>query len=335
MKHYRLNRPGSIDGLEVVEMPTPDPGPGQVLVRIRAASLNYRDYMTVVGLYAGPARSGLVPLSDGAGEVAALGAGATRFAIGDRVCPTFCPDWIAGPLTEAVTTRALGGTLDGVLADYVVVPEAALVAIPAHLSFEEAATLPCAAVTAWHSLVEVGGVKAGDTVLVQGTGGVSVFALQFAKVLGARVIGTSSSDAKLAKAKSLGLDEAINYRTTPEWQDVARALTGGVGVDHVVEVGGAGTLQRSIQAVRMGGSIGVIGVLTGKAEIDPTAILRRRVGLRGIYVGSRAMFEAMNRAIALHEIRPVVDRVFAFAEAKEAWRHMEGAGHFGKIVVRV
>lgn len=236
---------------------------------------------------------------------------------------------------EDVVAQALGGALDGVLSEYVVLPETALVHIPAHLSFEEAATLPCAAVTAWHSLIAFGHVTAGDTVLVQGTGGVSIFALQFAKLLGARVIGTSSSDDKLARARGFGLDETINYRSTPEWQEAVLALTDGVGVDHVVEVGGAGTLARSIQSTRMGGTIGIIGVLTGHNEIDPTAILRRRVGLQGISVGSRDMFEAMNRAIALHALRPVIDRVFAFDQALEAWRHLEGATHFGKIVIRL
>ncbi len=335
MRQIRIARPDAgIDGLDVVEVEKPAPGPGQVLVRMRAASLNYRDLMTVKGTYGGQPRRGLVPLSDGAGEVEAVGPGATLFKAGDRVCPIFCQSWLGGGLTAANTAAALGGTLDGVLSDYVVLHETGLVAIPDHLSFEEAATLPCAAVTAWHSLRHVGDVTAGDTVLVQGTGGVSVFALQFAKVMGARVIGTSSSDEKLERARGLGLDAAINYRTVPEWQDEVLRLTGGLGVDHVVEVGGAGTLARSIRAASVGGSIGIIGVLTGKSEIDPTAILFRRVGLRGVYVGSREMFEAMNRAIALHGMRPVVDSTFPFERARDAWRHLEGATHFGKIVIR-
>ncbi len=249
MRQIRIARPDAgIDGLDVVEVEKPAPGPGQVLVRMRAASLNYRDLMTVKGTYGGQPRRGLVPLSDGAGEVEAVGPGATLFKAGDRVCPIFCQSWLGGGLTAANTAAALGGTLDGVLSDYVVLHETGLVAIPDHLSFEEAATLPCAAVTAWHSLRHVGDVTAGDTVLVQGTGGVSVFALQFAKVMGARVIGTSSSDEKLERARGLGLDAAINYRTVPEWQDEVLRLTGGLGVDHVVEVGGAGTLARSIRA---------------------------------------------------------------------------------------
>ncbi len=335
MRQIRITRPDAgIDGLDVVEVEKPMPGPGQVLVRMRAASLNYRDLMTVKGTYGGPPRRGLVPLSDGAGEVEAVGPGTTLFKAGDRVCPIFCQSWLGGGLTEANTAGALGGTLDGVLSDSVVLHETGLVAIPEHLSFEEAATLPCAAVTAWHSLRHVGDVTAGDTVLVQGTGGVSIFALQFAAMMGARVIGTSSSDEKLERARGLGLDAAINYRTVPEWQDEVLRLTGGLGVDHVVEVGGAGTLARSIRAARVGGSIGIIGVLTGKSEIDPTAILFRRVGLRGVYVGSREMFEVMNRAIALHGMRPVLDSTFPFERARDAWRHLEGATHFGKIVIR-
>ena len=335
MKQYQLTRPGSIEGLTVVEGPKPTPGPGQALIRIKATSLNYRDLMTVTGTYAGPARAGMVPLSDGVGEVEAVGPGTSRVKPGDRVCPIFSPNWLGGALREGLVAQALGGAIDGVLSEYVVAPEAALVHVPDHLSFEEAATLPCAAVTAWHSVVEYGRVKAGDTVLTQGTGGVSVFALQFAKLLGARVIGTSSSDDKLRRARDLGLDEALNYRTDPEWQEAVLASTDGLGVDHVVEVGGAGTIGRSLQAVRMGGTIGVIGVLTGRAEIDPTLILRRRAGLQGISVGSREMFEAMNRAIGMHGLHPVIDRVFPFEQAPEAWRHLQGATHFGKIVIRV
>ena len=335
MKQYQLARPGSIDGLEVVDVPKPMAGPGQALIRIRAASLNYRDLLTVCGAYGGATRARLVPLSDGAGEIETVGPGTSLVGAGDRVCPIFSPSWIGGALREHLVTKALGGSLDGVLSEYVVVPESALVRIPDHLSFEEAATLPCAGLTAWHSLVACGRVTAGDVVLIQGTGGVSIFALQFAKLLGARVIGTSSSDDKLRRARDLGLDEAINYRTRLEWQEDVLSLTERRGVDHVVEVGGAGTLGRSLQAVRMGGTIGLIGVLTGRAEIDPTAILRRRVGLKGISVGSREMFEDMNRAIEQHAMRPVIDEVFRFDQTKEALHHLQGASHFGKIVIRL
>ncbi len=333
MRLHRIARPGGIEGLDVTEAPDPVPGRGQVLLGMRAWSLNYRDLMTVRGSYGPAVRPGLVPLSDGAGEVLAVGEGVTRVRPGDRVCPIFCQSWIGGRFREPHAASALGGAIDGVLAERVVLDAEGVVLLPPHLSFAEAATLPCAAVTAWHSLTAIGEVTAGDTVLVQGSGGVSVFALQFARMMGARVIATSSSDDKLERLRALGAAEGINYRTTPEWQDAVRGLTAGVGVDHVVEVGGAGTLGRSLQAVRMGGSIGVIGVLTGKAELDPTPILRRRVGLRGIFVGSREMFEAMLRAMALHGTRPVIDRVFPFDEAREAFRHLEGQGHFGKVVI--
>lgn len=335
MQQYQLARPGSIEGLEVTDVTKPKAGPGEALVRIRAASLNYRDLLTIAGAYAGGVRSGLVPLSDGAGEVESVGPATSLVKAGDRVCPLFSPNWLGGALREPLLAQALGGSLDGVLSEYVVVPESALVHIPGHLSFEEAATLPCAALTAWHSVVVCGRVKAGDAVLIQGTGGVSIFALQFAKLLGARVIGTSSSDDKLRRARELGLDEVINYRTKPEWHEDVLALTQRRGVDHVVEVGGAGTLGRSLQAVRMGGTIGLIGVLTGRGEIDPSIILRRRVGLQGISVGSREMFENMNRAIEQHAMRPVIDQVFSFEQTKDALRHLKGAGHFGKIVIRL
>ena len=324
MKLYRIVRPGGPDPLELAEQPEQRPGRGQALVEMRAFSLNYRDLMTVGGQYGGQVPAGRVPLSDGAGEVLAVGEGVTRVRPGDRVCPIFCQSWLGGRFREAHGASALGGPIDGVLAEQVVLDAEGLVHVPAHLSFAEAATLPCAAVTAWHSLTAIGQVTAGDTVLVQGSGGVSVFALQFARLMGARVIATSSSEQKLERLRTLGASDGVNYRTTPEWQDTARALTQGVGVDHVVEVGGAGTMARSLQAVRMGGTIGVIGVLTGRAEIDPTTILRRRVGVQGIFVGSREMFEAMNRAISLHAMRPVVDQVFPFEQAPAAFEHLKG-----------
>jgi len=229
---------------------------------------------------------------------------------------------------------ALGGALDGVLAQQVVLREGGLVSVPEHLSFEEAATLPCAALTAWHSLVEVSQVKAGETVLLLGTGGVSVFALQFAVMHGARAIVTSSSDAKLARARDMGAWQTINYKDTPDWDKAVMDLTGGRGVDHVVEVGGAGTLGKSIEAARVGGRIGLIGVLTG-GQINPTAMMRKSLRVQGIYVGSRTMFEAMNRAISARELRPVIDRTFPFDDARAAYHHMRGASHFGKIVVTV
>ncbi|MDP6706226.1 MAG: NAD(P)-dependent alcohol dehydrogenase, partial [Alphaproteobacteria bacterium] len=309
MKAYEIRSDDGIDALHLAERPTPAPGPGQVLVRVRASSLNYRDLMTVSD--PGPRNIPYprIPNSDGAGEVLAVGEGVSRFQAGDRVAGCFFQSWEAGEITAEDMGSALGGAVDGVLAEEVVLAEGGLVSLPEHLSFEEAATLPCAALTAWHALFPRGGLKAGDTVLVLGTGGVSIFALQFAVMAGARAIVTSKSDEKLAHARSLGAWETINYAATPEWDAAVRDLTGGRGADHVVEVGGAGTLERSARAVRVGGHIGLIGVLTG-GQINPTLLMRNSVRLSGIYVGSRAMFEAMNRAIAATELRPVIDKTF-------------------------
>ncbi len=333
MKRYEIVSADGIDALSLAEMDTPEPGPGQVLVRIHANCINYRDLMTVVD----PAPRGIpyprVPNSDGAGEVVEVGPGVTRFGPGDRVAGTFFQRWIGGPIDQDVLASALGGTLDGVLSDFALLDEQGLVAVPDHLSFEEAATLPCAALTAWHALIELG-MRAGDTVLLLGTGGVSIFALQFAVMHGARAIITSSNDEKLARAKEMGAWATVNYRDTPEWATAVRELTDGRGVDRVVEVGGAGTLQRSIEAVKLGGTVGLIGVLTG-GEINPVAVMRKSVRLQGIYVGSRTMFESMNRAVSAHGLKPVIDRTFEFDDARAAYHHMQGAGHFGKIVIRV
>ncbi len=333
MRAYRIHEAGGPDSLRAEELPEPRPGPGQVAVRVRAASLNYRDLLVIKGAYSRNLPLPMVPLSDGAGEVAEVGPGVTRFRPGDRVAGCFFSDWADGPLTEAATRSALGGAVGGMLAETVVLPEAGVVRVPDHLSDEEAATLPCAALTAWHALMEGGGLVAGQTVLVQGTGGVSLFALQFARMAGARVIATSSRDDKLARARDLGASDGINYKTTADWDVAARNLTEGIGVDHVVEVGGAGTLPRSIKAVRLGGHIALIGVLTG-GEIDPRPLLMRNIRLQGIYVGSRLMFENMNQAIALHKLRPVVDRVFPFDQAPEAYGHLESGSHFGKVVIK-
>jgi NADPH:quinone reductase-like Zn-dependent oxidoreductase len=253
--------------------------------------------------------------------------------VSDRVAGCFMPAWIEGEPTEAKAKSALGGGGTGMAAEYVVLPAEGVVRCPDHLSDEEAATLPCAAVTAWHALVSEGAVKAGDTVLTQGTGGVSIFALQFAKLLGARVIATSSSDAKLSRVLQMGASDGINYKTTPEWGAKARELTG-TGVDHVVEVGGAGTMPESMRAARMGGRISLIGVLSGAGQFNPTPVLMKNLRVQGIYVGSREMFEAMNRAIALHKLRPVIDRVFPITDIRAALQHMESGSHFGKIVIR-
>jgi NADPH:quinone reductase-like Zn-dependent oxidoreductase len=336
MKAFEIKGGFGLDALTLVERPDPRPGPGQVLLKMRAWSLNYRDLLIVKGLYNPKLRLPLIPLSDGVGELIAVGDGVGRVKVGDRVAGLFMQSWLDGPATEAKTKPSLGGGgADGLLAEYAVLNQDGVVHVPEHLSDEEAATLPCAALTAWHALVSEGGVKAGDTVLIQGTGGVSLFALQFARLSGARVIATSSSDDKLARVLKMGASDGINYKTTPDWEERVREVTGGVGVDHVVEVGGAGTLGKSLRAVRVGGRIYLIGVLTGGGQVNPMPILMRNVRVQGIYVGSRAMFEEMNRAIALHQLRPVVDRVFPFAEAREALRFLESGAHFGKIALRI
>lgn len=318
------------------ERSEPKPGPGQVAVRIRAVSLNYRDVLVCRGLYGGKAKVGLVPVSDGAGEVTSVGPGVTRWKVGDRVVPTFFQSWWAGGIPDGAHGTALGGMIDGVLAETVVVSEEGMLPIPAHLSFEEASTLPCAALTAWQALVTLGHVAPGETVLVQGTGGVSIFGLQFARLAGARVIVTSSSDDKLARAKDLGASDGINYKRTPAWDEAALALTKGRGVDHVLEVGGGGTLARSFQAVRTGGRVSLIGVLTGfGGEVNPTPVLGKAITFQGISVGSREMFVAMNRAIELGRSRPVIDRVFGFDEALAALQHLESGAHFGKVVIAI
>jgi NADPH:quinone reductase-like Zn-dependent oxidoreductase len=325
-----------LDNLVLTERPDPRPGAGQVLVRLRAAALNYRDLLTVEGKYNPKQKLPLIPCSDGAGEVVEVGEGVTRVQPGDRVCGIFAQRWIAGMPTRERLRSTLGGPLDGTLAELAVFDQEGVVKVPGHLTDEEAATLPCAAVTAWSALVTEGGVTAGDTVLVQGTGGVSLFALQLARLLGARVIATSSQDEKLARVREMGAAEGINYREVPEWGKRAKELTGGAGVDHVVEVGGAGTLQQSLQAVRFGGTISLIGNLAGtKTEILLTHIFMQKIRLNGILVGHRESFEAMNRAIACHGLRPVIDRVFPLEDSRAAFGHMAAGEHFGKIVVRI
>ncbi|MFO7287327.1 MAG: NAD(P)-dependent alcohol dehydrogenase [Gammaproteobacteria bacterium] len=318
----------SLDGLRLAERPKPSAGPGQVLVRIRAVSLNYRDLAVVQGKYFGGAvPRNLIPLSDGAGEVEAVGDGVTAFAPGDRVVATF---------TQGSPPAALGSPLDGTLAEHVVFPESGLLKIPEHLSFEEAATLPCAGVTAWNALMEGKITRPGDTVLTLGTGGVSILALQIAKAAGARVIVTSSSDEKLARAKALGADATINYRRTPNWDQEVLALTSGRGADHIVEVGGAGTLPRSLHAVAQRGEIVLIGVLTPPSgDLNPHALMPKNATLRGVFVGDKPMFEALMRAIEVNRIHPVVDQVFDFESAPDAYRRLQSAQHFGKLVIRV
>lgn len=310
-------------------LPVPTPGWGEVLVAIKAVSLNYRDLIIAAGKYTHFA-SDVILASDAAGEVIAIGEGVTRFAVGDRVMANFFQGWIDGGYQREHGKTSLGGAIPGVLTTARVFDQRGLVRVPDHLTYEEAATLPCAAVTAWHALADV---KPGDTVLILGTGGVAIFGLQFAKLRGARVIITSSSDDKLAKAVALGADATINYRTTPDWEHEVLLLTNGRGADHVLELGGAGTMAKSIASVRPGGQVSVIGVVTGTTEPLNIGAILPNIRLQGIYVGSVAMFEQMNRAIALHHLRPVIDRVFAFEEAPEALRYLEAAQHFGKVVI--
>ena len=320
-------------GLSLSEAPAAEPGPGRVVVRVRAASLNYRDLIIARDPKRGTA--GQVPLSDGAGEVTAIGPGVTRIAVGDRVAGCFFQDWVAGPFRMESHRQDLGGTIDGVLAESADLSAEGVARIPDSLSFEEAACLPCAGVTAWSALVSRGQLHPGETVLVLGTGGVSVFALQFAAAAGCRVIVTSKSDAKLARAKQLGAADAINYVTTPDWDKEVLRLTGGRGADHVVETGGGGTLGRSVQCVAPGGHVALLGVLTGFGpptdSIFPLVV--RNATLSGIYVGSRADFEAMNRHLKVGGIRPVIDRAFAFDQAPAAFEYLERGEHFGKVVV--
>jgi len=321
-----------IDSLELVERPTPQPGPGEVLVRVHAVSLNYRDLLMVKGLYNPKLKLPRIPCSDGAGEVAAVGEGVIRWKPGDTVAGIFMQNWLDGQLTPAKAKGALGGDIDGMLAEYVVLRDTGVVRVPEHLSLAEASTLPCAAVTAWNAL-SAGHLKPGATVLILGTGGVSIFALQLARMMGVRVLGISSSAAKLERAHSLGLDAGINYRENPAWDRWALEQTGGEGVDLVIEVGGVGTLPRSLGAIRMGGVIAQIGVLAGNAEPLPLPlILHKQARIQGVYVGSRRDFEEMNKAIALTRMRPVAE-IFPWSQAREVMTRMESASHFGKLVL--
>jgi NADPH:quinone reductase-like Zn-dependent oxidoreductase len=325
-----------VDSLEFAERPTPAAGPGEVLVRVHAISFNYRDLLVVKGLYNPKMKLPRIPCSDGAGEVAAVGEGVSRWKPGDRVAGIFMQNWLDGELTGAKARGALGGDIDGMLAEYVVLKQTGLVEVPEHLSFQEAATLPCAAVTAWNAL-KAGKVKPGGTVLIQGTGGVSIFALQLARLRGARVLGISSSFEKLERAHALGLDASLNYLDYPDWERWVLDETGGEGVDLVVEVGGLATLPRSLRAVRVGGVIAQVGVLSGSAEADAlpiVSLLHKMARIQGIYVGSRKDFEDLNKAITLAVLRPVGEN-FHWSQAREALIRMEEATHFGKLVLTV
>lgn len=334
MRAYELHNYG-IAHLAMAERPDLQPGPGQVVVRVRAVSLNFRDTLIVKGLYSRKLHLPLVPCSDAAGEVIAVGEGVKRFRSGDRVAGNFMPAWKEGRLNDEKAKSALGAGVDGVLAEQVMFDQHALVQIPEILSFEEASTLPCAGVTAWNALMVAGGLRASETVLVLGTGGVSIFALQFARMAGALVMITSSSDEKLARARELGADVGINYKTTPDWEEKVRELTARRGVDHILEVGGAETLPKSVRAARFGGHVALIGNLTGRGGVDIVPVFMKSLRVSGILVGSREMFEDMNRAIAHSRLHPVIDRVFAFDQFPDALRYMESGSHLGKIVIRV
>lgn len=338
MKAVIVKEPGKgVGAWDFVEKPSPSAGAGCVKIRIRAVSLNYRDLMVAKGTYGGSIHPGLIPLSDGAGEIVELGEGVSGWKIGDRVMSSFFQTWIDGPVQSHHQKHALGGTIEGVFAEEVVLNANAILPIPDYLSLEEASTLPCAALTAWNALMETNQrLPPGSTILTQGTGGVSTFALLFAKAAGYRVISTSSSDEKLAKLEQLGADALINYKAHEAWDKEVWRLTDGRGVDQVIEVGGADTLPLSFKSSRAGATISVIGVLTGmNHSLNPAPILQRSLRVQGIYVGSVAMFRRMLRAMELHQIRPVIDEIFPFARAKEALRKIDSSSHFGKIVVRL
>lgn len=336
MRAVEIRGSFGIENLTIVERPDPRPGPGEVLVRVRAASLNYRDLLMVEGRYNPKQPLPLVPCSDGVGLVEAVGEGVASLRAGDRVAGIFAQKWQAGPPTREKIRSTLGGPLDGTLRERMVLREEGLVKVPGYLTDEEAATLPCAAVTAWNALVVHGRIQAGQTVLVQGTGGVSLFALQIARAHGARVVVTSSSNEKLERARVLGAFAGVNYKKTADWGRDARDLTGGEGVDIVIEVGGAGTLEQSIKAVRVGGMIAVIGVLGGASSpFDVRPVLMQELRLQGVLVGCRETFLDMNRAFALQEIRPLIDRVFPLDAIRDALSYLRTGAHFGKIVVRL
>jgi NADPH:quinone reductase-like Zn-dependent oxidoreductase len=337
MRAYEILAGSStLDGVRLCERPDPKPLATQILVRIQAASINFRDLLIPRGHYmGGTVAVNTIPLSDGAGEVVAVGSAVTRFRVGDRVAGTFFRGWNDGKPPRGHLIALGAPPADGVLAELAVFDEQDAVSVPAHLSAAAAATLPCAAVTAWRALVDIGRIAPGESVLVLGTGGVSIFGLQFALLAGGRVLVTSSSDEKLARAKALGAHACINYRTTPEWDREVLKLTDGQGVDHVLDVGGAGTLARSIGSVGVGGRVAMIGVLTGLGDAgSPYGLLGKQASLQGVYVGSRGHFERMNAAISAHRMQPVVDREFDFDDAPAAYRFLQGSTHFGKVVIR-
>ncbi|MBD0380477.1 zinc-dependent alcohol dehydrogenase family protein [Paenibacillus sedimenti] len=336
MKAYEIQSGFGLDQLKAAERPMPVPGRGEVLIKMRAVSLNSRDLGVIDGFYNPNLRMPFIPISDGVGEVVALGEQVSRFKTGDRVSGIFTQSWISGEPTQENWVSTLGSPLDGLLAEYAVLPEQGLVLVPNLLTDEEASALPCAGVTAWHAVVEEGKIKAGETVIVQGTGGVSLFALQFAKLHGATVIVTSSSDDKLERAKGLGADFGINYKQTPDWNKIVLEQTNGRGADHIVDLGGSATLNRSISALRVGGQISMVGGLSGfRVEgFDIIPAILRKARLQAINVGSRDMFETMNRAIEQSGLRPIIDCIFPFEHAIDALHYMTKGSHFGKICIK-
>ncbi|TWT93615.1 zinc-dependent alcohol dehydrogenase family protein [Neorhodopirellula pilleata] len=334
MRNYLIDSDGGVDAIKLQESDKPQPRPGEVQIQMRAASLNYRDLSVASGGYLRNNHRPIVPVSDGAGTISKLGEGVTRWKKGDRVSPIFLQKWIDGPPNDEILRSGLGGGIGGVLAEFVNVPEESLVAIPESMTFAEAACVPCAAVTAWHALFESGNLQAGQTVLCLGTGGVSMFALQFAKASGAKVIITSSDDQKLNVATGHGADETINYVTHPEWHREVQRLTSDRGVDHVVEVGGPGTLERSLKSTAVGGHVHLIGILdTPQGKVNPLLSIFNLLTIRGIYVGSRHMHESVLAMMQQHSIQPVIDQSFSFDEAPDAYRYMQSQKHVGKIVI--
>ena len=337
MRAIQVEAPFGLDALRIVERPDPTPGPGHVLVRMRSVSLNYRDLLMVQGMYGRGGASNadvITPFSDGCGVVEAVGQGVTRFKPGDRVATLFFQGWVSGPPTLEKVVTALGFPIPGAGAELQTFSQEGLSKVPDFLTDHQVATLPCAALTAWRGLFQDARLEPGDTVVLQGTGGVSIFGLQFAHAAGYRTVITSSSDEKLARAKALGADHTVNYRTTPDWSKPVREATGGKGADFIMEVGGGGTIQESMRAIRIGGHIALIGVVAGAGDpFNPAALIGNSAKLQGLSVGSRDMFEAMCRAIELRRISPVVDKVFPFTEVAAAFKSMQGGEHFGKIVL--
>ncbi|WP_189681597.1 zinc-dependent alcohol dehydrogenase family protein [Seohaeicola zhoushanensis] len=335
MKAVELRPAHGGGGLSIASRPVPKPGRGEVLVRVRAASLNFRDLLVADHMY-GALPETVVPLSDGAGEIAALGEGVSGLVPGQRVAGAFYPDWITGPITAAARTRSLGANMDGMLAQYALLPAHAAIPVPDHLSDEEAATLPCAGLTAWNALFNVAALQPGQDVLLIGSGGVSVFALQFARMAGARIIILSGSAEKRARLAEMGAHHLIDYKASPDWHKDVMQLTDGRGVDVVVEVGGPGTLEKSMQSVRVGGTIVAIGFVAQEgAGVAPRLVIGKSVNLQGITVGNCAQFHEMNRALSLHELKPAIGHVFAMDDVKDAYALQRRAGHFGKIVIKV